>query len=200
MKSGSSFVSIVSAEGSRQGCVLGSLLFCLGLQPVLERAILDLKVTILAIVDDITLIGPADDVAFAFARINSSLPALGLQLSGPKCAALLPTRFIPPSIAALARDHKVDVLHGAMPLLGSMIGNDTKAISTFAEAKAERHAPFFQALQSPLLHTQHAMLLLRASAIPRMNFLCRTLAPFLIASACTLFDQRSGQPPFPSSS
>src|SRR5690606_34081282 len=87
IRSGDSFTSILSARGSRQGCVLGSLLFCLGIQPILKQAVEGLdNLSIIAVIDDITLVGPPDAVITAFRRIHQRLPPLGLRLSGPKCS------------------------------------------------------------------------------------------------------------------
>ena len=51
--------SFTSERGSRQGCVLGTLLFCLGLRPILEGASAGLSdLTISAYIDDIAVVGP----------------------------------------------------------------------------------------------------------------------------------------------
>ena len=71
-----------------------------------------------------------------------------------------------------------------------MIGIDFKAISQFAVEKVNNHLPLFQAIMHPTLRSQHAMLLLRASTLPRINFLCRTLATPLVSDACEKFDEQ----------
>ncbi len=49
-----------SQRGARQGCVLGGLLFCLGLQPALAEASRDLPdITLAAFVDDVSIVGPS---------------------------------------------------------------------------------------------------------------------------------------------
>ena len=56
--------AVLSSEtGPKQGCALGCLLFCLGLQPLLTRAVGDVKVSCTAIVDDITVSGPASELS-----------------------------------------------------------------------------------------------------------------------------------------
>jgi len=58
--------SLTSQRGSRQGCVLGTLLFCLGLQPILEKASRGL--------DDLTVSAYVDDMGL-WSRFLSSLSA-----------------------------------------------------------------------------------------------------------------------------
>src|SRR5690242_794749 len=55
--------------------------------------------------------------------------------------------------------------------------------------KMDTHNQLFSALRHPQMPTQHALLILRQSALPRLNFLLRTLPPSLTTNACQLFDQ-----------
>ena len=60
--------TFTSERGSRQGCVLGTLLFCLGLQPILERALDGLNgINVSAYIDDIAIVGPLEEVAEFYA-------------------------------------------------------------------------------------------------------------------------------------
>jgi hypothetical protein len=75
-----------SATGVRQGDPLGPLLFSLGLQPVLKTIQEEFPLhTILAYLDDITVLGPVEDFPTIVARIRTLLAALGLQLNLVKC-------------------------------------------------------------------------------------------------------------------
>jgi len=81
--------SFTSQRGSRQGCVLGTLLFCLGLQPILEEASGDLdKLTVSAYIDDLAVTGPLEQVSIFFERLNALSPAVGLSISLPKSSLL----------------------------------------------------------------------------------------------------------------
>ena len=113
----------------------------------------------------------------------SNSPQLSQLSSGP--SPQIPT---PNSVLSLSTKHNTPVSQGALRLLGSIIGLDNNLIAKFSLEKADSHSQFFQAIQHPRLRTQHALLLLRACALPRMNFLCRTLAPRLTLDACNLFD------------
>ena len=54
--------TILSQEGGKQGCVLAGLGFARAMQPLYEAAVKDLPaVTVRAIVDDFTLVGPPQE-------------------------------------------------------------------------------------------------------------------------------------------
>jgi len=97
--------SFESQRGARQGCVLGSLLFCLGLQPALLDATRDLPdIALRAYVDDLSVAGPIDQIAQVLARLRDSLllsvsrPLIPNPLYfGPSPPTLLP----PPSLRLL---------------------------------------------------------------------------------------------------
>ena len=81
--------SFTSQRGSRQGCSLGTLLFCLGLQPILEEASDGLSdLTISAYIDDVAVVGPLEQVSIFFERLNSLSRTLGLTISLPKSSLL----------------------------------------------------------------------------------------------------------------
>ena len=83
--------TLISQRGARQGCVLGTLLFCLGLQPALleaSRGLTELSVS--AYVDDVVAVGPVDQAATFFDRLSSLSPDLGLSLSLSKSSLLWP--------------------------------------------------------------------------------------------------------------
>ena len=182
-------ITFLSQRGARQGCVLGTLLFCLTIQPALTKIAQGLQDTsLIAIVDDINIAGPVDQVSVALGRILKEFPGLGLSLSPAKSALLWATHTpTPQSLQTLSASHDIPIHAGSLPLLGSIVGSDTKAAMTFASSKAEAHSPFFHALTHESMPLQNAYLLLRSSAVPRLNFLCRTLPPHITLDACQIF-------------
>ena len=117
--------TLTSQRGSRQGCNLGSLLFCLGLQPILEEASQGLHdLTVSAYIDDIAAVGPLEQVSVFFERLSNLAPSLGLALSLPKSSVLWPSNSPSPDHIQRWAGKCIPLVLGAVPLLGSMVGLD----------------------------------------------------------------------------
>jgi len=144
--------SFSSQRGSRQGCNLGTLLFCLGLQPILEGAsegLGDLSVS--AYVDDIAVVGPLDQVAAFFDRLSALSSALGLTISLPKSSVLWASDSpVPEDVEHWADLHRIPIMRGAVPLLGSMVGLNPLLRQQSASDRVKSMEPFFRALLHPL--------------------------------------------------
>ena len=77
---------ILSKEGSRQGCPFGMFLFCLALQPILEKLqILNPACRFFAIADDVTIVGPQDAMKKAIIDTRTLLKEIGLDVNLSKC-------------------------------------------------------------------------------------------------------------------
>jgi hypothetical protein len=86
--------TILSQEGTRQGCVLGGILFAIALVPVC-RALAEIAPqdsTFFALADDMRFVGSPQALAMIAAALPALLQPIGLRLEPPKCAVLLPTR------------------------------------------------------------------------------------------------------------
>ena len=76
-----------SSEGVRQGDPFAAFVFAFFVQPMYEAAIRDLpSVRAVSIQDDLTLVGPQEDVFLAFSRIQRMAADYGLKLRVDKCA------------------------------------------------------------------------------------------------------------------
>ncbi len=127
-----------SRSGQQQGDTLGSFLFCLGIQPILNAVHAKWPgLLVRAICNDIHVVGPDAEVAQAFAFLRDELAKIGLELSyGPeKTCCLLPSledgddaesferrRLLGRYSSALPSD--VVRLGGGMEVLGSFVGAD----------------------------------------------------------------------------
>ena len=136
--------------------------------------------------------GPLDQVTVAMDRILKLCPDLGLQVSFPKSSIFWPSPHAPPPplVTSFSSDSGIALRTGALPLLGSCVGLDADLLTAFADEKPPTHQPLFDALQQKGFPVQHALLILRQSALPRMNFLTRTLPPTYTLQACIDFDKR----------
>ena len=92
LPSGPPVAIILSQEGTRQGCVLGAILFALALVPVCRSLaeIAPLDSTFFAYADDMRIVGSPQALAAMAAALPPLLQPLGLRIEPPKCAVLLP--------------------------------------------------------------------------------------------------------------
>ena len=192
MKKGRVFDQITSAEGVKQGDVLGACLFAIAVRPLYnEVREKHQSVHAIAILDDLELEGPADEVMKALAYLKPQAAKRGLELVPQKCKALWhdPTSP-PPNLLELVRRSGVSLVTGAMESVGVMLGRDDGAISRWAMSSAKTHDRLFSSLLHPALPVQHSMAILRFCGIPRMNYLTRVIRPDLLKPACTYFDRK----------
>ena len=178
-----------SLEGVRQGCPFAAFAFALLVQPLYEAAIADLPtVKAISVLDDITLIGPLDDVMTAFDRVQAQAASFRLQLQVPKCKL-----FIPPTSHPLAESIRVAAAPRQLECTSSLLalgvthGHDS-AVTEHCLAMARSHERFFDALTHPAMPAQVGFALLRYCAVPRMSFLARTVQPHLFRETAELFD------------
>jgi hypothetical protein len=180
---------LVSAEGVRQGDVLGSLLFALSMKDDYAACIENLNCQAVAVVDDFYLFGPPDQVFQAFDKFADSLPDGGLKLNLPKCQALLPSS--PP--ASLVQDCQDRYLpHSTLSILalGTILSRDPILVSEYLLNQVIKlHKPFFTTLLDQRLTHQHFFTLLRFCMLPRMNYWSRTTHPGSFSLAARKFDQ-----------
>ena len=129
-------------------------------------------------------------MAAFFNRLSALSPALGLTISLPKSSILWASDSpVPEDVEHWAALHRVPIMRGAVPLLGSMVGLNPLLRQQSASDRVKSMEPFFRALLPPLFTTQATFLLLRVCALPKLNFTCRTLPSTLTALACAAFDR-----------
>lgn len=187
----SSLYSVLqSLEGVRQGCPFAAFAFALLVQPLYEAAIADLPtVKAISVLDDLTLIGPLDDVMIAFDRVQAKAAAFQLELQVPKCKL-----FIPPSSRAAAERIRAAAVHRQLECTSSLLAlgvthGDDSAVRKHCSETARSHERFFDALSHPAMPAQIGFALLRYCAVPRMSFMARTVQPHLFHETAELFDR-----------
>jgi len=136
-----------SRSGQQQGDTVGSLLFALGLHPILQdinNDFLHLGVTIRAYCDDVFLHGPPIPVAAAYEVLKSRMAAINLSVAfkndGSKTRAWSPAWEGPNGAAALAAaavPKDIFRCSGGMKVLGAYIGTDAFVSSSVLACVAD---------------------------------------------------------------
>ena len=184
--------TLLSSEGLRQGDVLGSLLFCIAVRQFYIDAVRKSGAQGVAICDDLTIVGPPEQVVLAFQFIvEHSKADTGLQVSVPKCAVFLPRlgQQNPAYFAALKAQHPTFTVQvgGVMPLVGSCIGLDDDARRAFVTEKVESAIALLPNLLHPSISIQAAVIFLRTSVFTQLNYLLRSLPPAVTIPGATKF-------------
>ena len=181
-----------SSNGSRQGCPIAGLLWCISVDPLINEAILQAPTsTLVAFVDDSNACGPPDEV-IAFARRVQVLGAReGLALNPSKYTfAYFHDTPLSADVQQFLDFHEIEVSTRGLTILGVPIGTCPEKIRELCKKVVDKHDRFFSSLGNVNLTSQRAFILLRLCGIPRMNFLARTVYPSRLAAAATNFDER----------
>ena len=174
-----------SQSGARQGCVLGSLLFSIGLQSVIEKIALEFpSVQFRVYLDDFTfaiLPSQVHHIENLMLRLSSLLESHCRLIMNPSKSKYLSELPIP---SLHAMQHETD----SIKVLGSYIGSATSCEKACV-SKAASHEGFFKLLNNPALPSGVAFDILRVCGTPRMMHLARTLPPDISLSGMRNFDQ-----------
>jgi len=189
MSNGQVAMQIWSEEGSRQGCPLGSLLFCCGIHPTLLRIqSAHPEVTITAFIDDLNASSKLKLLPPVCTDVKQDFAEIGLQLSMEKCEAL---------VNGVAEDSKEQEWFGeqrikqgstAVKYLGGAIGNNPAARSAILQATVNKHRPLFAALADPRLSAQESTYLARQCVNHKLSYLIAVSPPTISSPIAQEFD------------
>jgi hypothetical protein len=175
---------LLSSQGVRQGDALAALLFALAVHPAFLRALAIHADTVhlVAIMDDATLVGPADHVIACSRRLAVEMHALNLEVQLTKYQGVWFHEDEPPDVL---RDFMAEcdapLRTDAVRVVGAIFGpNDDAVHQLLSETLAEYDA-FFQSIAHPEMPAREASLLISMCGIPKMNFLSRTTDPRRLA-------------------
>ena len=172
--SGNLVTSLQSVQGVKQGDPVSYFLFALTIQSLLEEAVVNLpNMTAVAYLDDVFLVGSGSSVVTAYDRLTQSLPVVGLHVNSQKSSCLWPflVRKPPPQLHFDLANRGIPLIEGFMEILGAPIGWDDRAIADWCRVRVQENHSFFEQLGSPLISGHHALLLLKSSLRPKLNYL-----------------------------
>ena len=192
-----------SEEGVRQGDVLGSLLFALSIHGGLQAAAKASPALVVAIHDDVTIVGRKNAVRRAFCAFVKHVcgllhrppgtPTTDVMINKSKCVVFCaaseddahPSR-IPARLRRLGLRCQVG---GALRLLGAFVAWDdaSRRASTLCDVH-ERLRAYVNLLASPAFSAQLFSALLRMCVIPAFFFLARVTPPEVFAPSAALVD------------
>jgi hypothetical protein len=187
--------TILSQEGTRQGCVLGAILFALALAPVC-RALAQIAPqdsAFFALADDMRIVGSPQALAAMAQALPPLLQPIGLRLEPPKCAVLVPpgagTADFPPVLHQFPFKtgmHSLGVPFAAgaapdghLPLgLLPYVEEELAIIGTSHDHLLDDLYHIAEALQRP----HEALRMLQVVAVRRFQHLLRALPPAATAA------------------
>ena len=185
---------IYSAQGVRQGDPLSSLLFALTIHPVYEAVILQhptIKAT--AIHDDLTLVGPPDDLLPAYSTMVTLSQRLGLQVQPAKCQFVYfhdQTTPLSSTVHSFLTQNHIPLKQKSAIILGAPIGATIQDIEDLATATLKDQMQVLQSLLHDAMPIQEAILLLRISSTHKLDYLLRCVPPAAMKTLAAKFDQQ----------
>ena len=154
--------TIPNSVGSRQGCSLGSFLFCLALQPVINQLQAEFPdLLILAYCDDVMICGEASRAIKALERYGQLLhTVIQMELRPDKTTIYSPT--IP--ISTLRRDHGLPatipdakIKRDGVRVLGCPVGSDAFKVNFTRTTVEDLESDMATLERCPSLHVQYLL-------------------------------------------
>lgn len=179
--------NLTSQSGVRQGSVIGPLLFCLALQPILHRIKNTMQVDIEAYMDDITLsCADPQTASTALSTLTRELEKIGLKLNVTKTICLADDESAS-ALTGLAREIP-RVSSGVVKLLGAAAWQRStdQERSDFVLRRMKKHDPFFERLN--IVGLSYQLALTQMCATGRPIFLLRNHTWEDSAAAACHFD------------
>jgi hypothetical protein len=149
---------------------------------------------LIAIHDDLNIVGPQQDAFNAFDLFQQRLVERGdLQLQPSKCRVLIPEtqlqhNAIQNHIHAQATQRNLQMVYGSMEILGGCVGIDNTIKLEHVTRKTESHKPLLHAIQHSSMPSQSAYLILKSCINTRIGYLARVTRPEICSVPFQAFD------------
>ena len=186
---------IDSSEGVQQGHPLGSLGFDLSIHPDyvhVQAKVADKGVRLIAIHDDLSIIGPAPAAWEAYKEFQQRLLLRGdLVLRPDKCRVLIPTSdpIHIQTISQQAESHGVSIVLGAMSLHGGCVGSDEGIMRDTIAKTVSSLEHLLELVSDTRMPSQIAWHIIRQCVVSRVGFHARVTQPAIARDAFKQFDR-----------
>ena len=187
---------ILSQEGVQQGHPLGTLCYDMAVHADYVAVQADFRsqdVRLVAIHDDLTIVGPAAAAFAAFDSFAKRLSARGdLALQPRKCRVLIPTtdEKTIESIQAQADDRGMEVHLGAMKLHGGCVGSDKGKMRLAVQEAVSSFDAALKAVSDERMRSQVAWHIIRQCVVNGVGFYARITQPHIGAKVFEEFDRK----------
>ena len=184
--------SISSAQGGRQGCVLAGLGYAHLFQPAYENCIRGLdNTTARAIMDDLAITGPPEEVFAAYNAYKRDAEARGVRVNISKTYAVQAAGSLSSATLALATANGFDadhVLVGNHPYVGGYVGVDDAQGRTFLAGKLAKQQAITRAISDIDFPLHLALNVAKIHVLPRPIFYLRSLRYRVTRAPLAAFD------------
>ncbi len=185
MNMGNRVQEIKCCQGVQQGDTLGPLLFCLAIHETTKRLTQGYPdIICYGYIDDLTFVGPRDQVANLLRDIQLEYPSIGLQLNPTKCKVLLAKEsqgsddaveeYTDACNGIQIEDAHNPERHGTI-LLGSPIGSKEYLELQLDKIMDDIESEFDKVLIIP--HSQHLWAFVHFVLKSKLNHVFRTVPP-----------------------
>jgi hypothetical protein len=185
-----------SQEGVRQGDPLAGISYDICVQPDYEWVQSQVPtVKLIAIHDDLNIVGPQTDAFKAFDLFKQRLSERGdLKLQPAKCRVLVPilqhaTTYQHFEIQEQAEDRQMQVIYGSMPILGGCVGIDDQVKSDFVKSNISSCQQLLKSIENKFMPSQISYLILKMCINTKINYLARITRPHVANEHFRIFDQ-----------
>jgi len=184
-----------SSQGTRQGCVLGTLLFCLSTIDMLLDGIAATGVTLVSIADDVKAFGTQEQIYdFTTWMVHHAHARTNLSFQFPKSTFFYPnTQVTQPSEAMRTLAHELSIpvqTDGCWKMFGAAVGIDSLAKQKFVWDKVNEalgwdgsNYVLLKKLESEGISAQVAFLIIRGGVYPKLSHIFRCFTPMEVEAA-----------------